>query len=945
MSDQKKPKKRFLPGWKKLLLLILILFFVYTLSGFFFLPWLLQTQAEKRLPELLKRQVTIDQVRLNPFTLCLQIDGFVVLTRAGQAPLLKIDHLLADCAGLLSLSNQALVLEQVDIQGPYLKIVKNKDATFNFSDLLPTSPAVDEKPETEEQGFLFSLNNINIGGGIVEFSDNSLGIFHWLNDITVGLPQISNLPHLVKIHVQPYFAAVINGTPLVVKGKTKPFAKTLETHFDIDIDKLDLAYYLSYLPEGRNFTVTDGSLTTRLNLVYLQSEGEVPSLTLSGTASVNKLLISGQGAEKKHRFVFLPELKVDFGPGNLLDGELFLGEVVIRKPEVDLFFKPDGVFYLPMLVAGVAENDAQPESEVGLESESESGKTKSFVFKLDHLRLEDGVVTLRDERVTPSFLARLTPVDFELKNFSNVGDQQAHYVLKLQSDTGEIIEGSGDFSIDPVRLKTRFALENLSPSRYAAYYQDYFAGQLEGGTLRLAGELFFAQNDAGELEMKLQDLECGLADLKINTPDGQTVLDLPQLILAQSQIDVAKRECVIGSLKGQKGRLTLIRRAGNIINFADLLPVPSEPKSLSKEAFQKNGAAAVTAVTVKEPWHLFMEKGRLRNFQVMLKDLVPAATAEIKVDKINLSLDQLGTGKGESGTCQLDLQLAKLGRFSLAGSMGLDPPQIEFDIDLEKMPLKTFQAYLNDYLDLVLVKGDVAASGRLSFSREASIGNNLTFTGKAAVENVKTVDGWRAADLLRLQRLTLEGISFSRKPSAFSLQKVAAKGLRVNYIKESDGRSNFERMLRKEGAVPEKSVSLPEGDSGDVATDSTAIALEFRQLQLSESAITFIDRSMSPSFKIALNDFKGEVTGLSSLGKKPAEVKLTGQLNGMAPVSVSGFVDPLAEDIYVDLKIDGQGIGMTDLTPYSGKFVGYGIDKGKISLDLSCKVEQQKLTS
>ncbi|MCD6429703.1 MAG: DUF748 domain-containing protein, partial [Deltaproteobacteria bacterium] len=626
--------------------------------------------------------------------------------------------------------------------------------------------------------------------------------------------------------------------------------------------------------------------------------------------------------------------------GNLLGGEFFLSEIVCRKPEVNLLFKPDGIFYLPKLIAAAAENSGQVESGPGAKTEAEAEEAAKFTFKLDRLRLEEGVVNLRDERVTPIFSARLASVDLELENFSTEREHQAHYVLKLKSDAGEILSGNGDFSVDPLALKTRFALDNLPLPRYVAYYQDYFAGQLDGH-LRFAGELLFSRTVEGEIGLQLQDLECGLADFKINSSDGKLVFDLPQLDLAHSQIDVSKRECVIGSLEGQKGSLTLIRWSDNVINLLDLLP-----PSLEKDSSKKDGApkdVSTETATANEPWHLLLDKGRLRDFRVTFNDLVPAAKAEIKVDKINLAIDKLGTGKGDSGACKLDLRLAERGRLLLNGSVVLDPPQVDFDIDLQKMPLKTFQAYLNEHLDLVLVKGEAAVSGHLSFGQEAPTVSNLSFVGKAAIDNLKTVDGRHAADLLNLRRLTLDGISFSNQPPAFSLQKLAAKGLQLSFVKESDGRSNFEMMLRKEGAVPENPAPLPEGDLGEVAMDPSTMDLEFKKLQLSESTITFIDRSMSPSFKMDLSDLEGEVEGLSSMGKKPAEVKLTGLLNGQAPVSVSGFIDPLAEDIYVDLKIDGQGVGMTDLTPYSGKYVGYAIGKGKIFLDLAYKIEKQKL--
>ena len=430
MSEQEKQVKKVRFGWRKILFFVILLLAVYSVCGFFFLPWLLKSQAEKRLPELLNRPTTIDQVRFNPFTLRLQMDGLLVRARQGRAPLLKIDSLLADCAGFLSLTNRALVLEEINVQGPYLKIVRNDDLSYNFSDLLPGAPPVEDKPEAKGSGFRFSLNNIKLAGGIVEFTDSTRDIFHWLNDINISLPQISNLPHLVETRVQPTFAAVVNGTPLALTGTSKPFAETLETRFHINLDNLDLSYYLAYLPGERNFTVTDGSLTTRLDLVYLQTGDEVPRLTLSGTATLNDLLVSGRDKQKKERFVFLPETLIRFGPGNLLGGELFLSEIILRKPEVNLVIKPDGVFYLPMLVAAVVENPAQAES--GVEPEAKADvETGGFVFKLDRLRLEEGEVALSDKRVSPVFSTNYSPVDFTLNDFSTVKNHQTDYRLKL----------------------------------------------------------------------------------------------------------------------------------------------------------------------------------------------------------------------------------------------------------------------------------------------------------------------------------------------------------------------------------------------------------------------------------------------------------------------------------------------------------------------------------
>ena len=58
-------------------------------------------------------------------------------------------------------------------------------------------------------------------------------------------------------------------------------------------------------------------------------------------------------------------------------------------------------------------------------------------------------------------------------------------------------------------------------------------------------------------------------------------------------------------------------------------------------------------------------------------------------------------------------------------------------------------------------------------------------------------------------------------------------------------------------------------------------------------------------------------------------------MDGAAPVTVSGTVNPLQAISYTDLKIAAKGIDLTPLDPYSGKHLGYGLQKGKLDLDLA----------
>jgi uncharacterized protein involved in outer membrane biogenesis len=118
------------------------------------------------------------------------------------------------------------VISELKLVGPAVKVVRLADGRFNFSDLIDefmARPAVG-RPDTP-----FSLNNIQISGGKIEFDDRMLGEKHLISESTLPCPFISSLPHATEIFVEPAFSASIDGSPLVVQGKSKPFATSMES--------------------------------------------------------------------------------------------------------------------------------------------------------------------------------------------------------------------------------------------------------------------------------------------------------------------------------------------------------------------------------------------------------------------------------------------------------------------------------------------------------------------------------------------------------------------------------------------------------------------------------------------------------------------------------------------------------------------------------------------
>jgi hypothetical protein len=89
----------------------------------------------------------------------------------------------------------------------------------------------------------------------------------------------------------------------------------------------------------------------------------------------------------------------------------------------------------------------------------------------------------------------------------------------------------------------------------------------------------------------------------------------------------------------------------------------------------------------------------------------------------------------------------------------------------------------------------------------------------------------------------------------------------------------------------------------------------------------------------------GSILGLSSKPSARAKVDLNGRVDRYAPIRIWGETNPLAATAYSDIKMSFKGVELSSVTPYSGRFAGYKIEKGKLSADINYKIDHRNLTA
>ena len=183
---------------------------------------------------------------------------------------------------------------------------------------------------------------------------------HTVRELNIGIPFLSNIPSYVERYIQPYFSAKINDTPYKLEGKTKPFADSLETSLDININDLDIPYYLAYAPMKMNFKIVSAYLDTQAKISYIETKGKKPTLTVTGNVSLKKIVVD-DGQNKP--LLRLPLFAISIAPSEPLLKIIHLSKVSIQSPELEIRRDEKGTLNVSSLLPETKEAKPAPKKE------------------------------------------------------------------------------------------------------------------------------------------------------------------------------------------------------------------------------------------------------------------------------------------------------------------------------------------------------------------------------------------------------------------------------------------------------------------------------------------------------------------------------------------------------------------------------------------------------
>ncbi|NMX92123.1 MULTISPECIES: DUF748 domain-containing protein [unclassified Pseudomonas] len=604
---------------------------------------------------------------------------------------------------------------------------------------------------------------------------------------------------------------------------------------------------------------------------------------------------------------------------------LHLADVQLDKPKTEILFDKAGTLNLAQLFK-VPPSEPTPDDP----------DSKPFPLRIERIKLAEGYVHFEDVRPSEPIEFLYDKLDFELKNLSTLPEDNADMTLVAAGPEGGQIDWTGNFSLVPIASEGKLKVTDGKMKVWWPYVRDALPLVLEDGILNFSTD--YKLNLAKETELNLTNLSASIAPFAIKAPDGRPLARLERLDVSETSIDLAKQQVIVGKIRSNKLETWAAREADGQLDWQKLFASqPSKPATKPEPA-----TAPATADSPKpapaapsKPWQVLLKDVQLRNYQVHLADRQVKPAVALELGPLNVDVQDFDSLNQSPFTLKIDSGLGKQGKIQASGQVNLNPVSAKLKVDTKDIDLRVAQSYISPFIRLELRSGMLGSN--LDVNLKSTEPLALQITGRAQVDQLHTLDTLKTRDFLKWQRLVVEGLNYQHGNS-LSIDKINLLQPYARFMINDDRTTNVDDLL-----IPQPADSGAKSAAKSSASNEKPLGIRIGQIAINDGSANFADFSLTPNFATAIQQLNGQIGTIDSRQAKPASVDIKGKVDRYAPVTIKGSVNPFDPMAALDIATSFKRVELTTLTPYSGKFAGFRIRKGRLNLDLHYVITKGQL--
>jgi hypothetical protein len=624
--------------------------------------------------------------------------------------------------------------------------------------------------------------------------------------------------------------------------------------------------------------------------------------------------------------IHLGKLSINVDPLiSLFKWGLAVKGVELERPKIRVVRTADGQFNFSDLL--VSSEDQSPEKD--------AAPQEPVRFILNTFKLSGGEIVFEDNAQPLPFTCKVSALNIRLDRLDTHPEaESAIYRVGMRTESGETVDISGKADVEPPAVAATVKLGKVAIAKYAPYYGSHINhAKVNAGTVDLGAKVNWSPK-----QQTVEDIALIVSQLALTAGSGDPLATVGRFQIAGAAIDLNTRQVRLGRVVTGDGTIDVqLDQDGRLNLMTAFTPAQTSGAATSASDHAES--------SVPPKWRVIIPVLELRNYTLRFQDRQTDPMADIVLDRITLRAENLSTRKDSRGTVSLAFNWAGQGAVALDGEVGLVPPAAQLAVDAKALDIRPLQPYITPHARLVITGGRLDTQGKFKLLQQENR-MDIQYTGVAALNQLKTVDQKRAQDFLNWESLYLKGIEFGSDPFRLTINEVSLTDFYNRLIINEHGGSNLAQILTTDSAdtTHADKEAAASGDQTKVAENGGG-NFTIHRVTLQGGSIDFKDRLIKPNVELPMSKIAGRISGLDTIKDHKADVLLKGIVGRNIPMEIKGGINPFIEKPYVDLTIGLNGVDLSPFTPYSGKYLGYKLEKGQLSLDLAYKVADNKLTA
>jgi hypothetical protein len=552
--------------------------------------------------------------------------------------------------------------------------------------------------------------------------------------------------------------------------------------------------------------------------------------------------------------------------------------------------------------------------------------------RIDELRIERGRIGFEDRSRTQGFAFELSPISFGLADFSTQRDHLNAYAFHGEAKTGETLDWRGEFTVQPLGASGEFSLRRLQAQTIADYLREQAPVHLAGGSAELEGRYRMTLGDALDLNVDLSSIRVRDLALAMSAdPGAPRPVEIGKIGLQDLRVSLAQQRVTLARAEIVGAKIAARRTVDGAIDLQQLYRAPGV--STVEQPVAVDEPTALQAA----PWQVQVGHVALRDGAIQLTDDSVTPAAALTLAPVTVNLRTLSTLADTRSTLDADIGIDGSGRLQLDGDLSLTPLAAQLQIELQDLGLPLLQPYLATATGITLASGTVGTRGSLQFALDAQTGPVAQFNGDAGIADLDVRERNDNQSLFGWQALQVKGIDFDSAPQKINIAEIVMQAPQARVEISEDRQLN---LLRAFAPTPTSDEAL--ATSTDTGTQAP-LPLRIGAIRIDQGQMRFTDRSIQPQFSAGIVELNGELRDLALDERSRASIRLDGKVDDYAPVKIEGELIPSAFGTLTDIAMSFRNIDLIRFNPYSGRFAGYNIERGKLTTELRYRIRERAL--